>query len=235
MLEIIRKRVSRDKTLGYSHNESNPTAPAHPASRPESAGVMLMEPDLTNPTNADEYYIWQPKGHPVSASIRFDFVDKLLVEIMKGFGSIPRRGAEVGGLLLGKSETKDGELRVRIEDFYPVSCEHIAGPSFQLSEKDLQDLAAGIDHFRNSSDPEALSVIGQYRSHTRDGLAISDDDIDLMDAHLPGDGDIMLRVKPFMNCLLVECSAQPTRTYCGFGGVAEMVLKCAAPSERTTG
>ena len=165
-----------------------------------NSGVLLMDPtELNNPTNPEEFYLWQPKGHPVKVSLHFDFVDKLLVEIMKGFGSIPRRGAEVGGLLLGKSETRDGELHITVQDFHPVLCEHAGGPSYNLSARDVSEFESALRQLGTTADEEGqpFSVVGHYRSHTRDSLGMSDEDIDLMDEHLPGEGKIMMLVKPF--------------------------------------
>ena len=188
MLEIIRKKVSRDKTLGYSHKESDE----------QSSDLLLMDrTNLNNSPDTGERYSWRPKGHSVVVSIHYDFVDKLLLEVMKGFGSIPRRGAEVGGLLLGTSETRDGELHVTLQDFHPVRCEHTGGPSFLLSEKDTAEFAAAVEQWLPSAERETMSVVGHYRSHTRDGLGMTDEDIDLMDDLLPGDGNIFLLVKPF--------------------------------------
>ena len=166
----------------------------------EELGVLVMDStELNNPASSENFYVWQPKGHPVKVSLHFDFVDKLLMEIMKGFGSVPRRGVEVGGLLLGKSETRDGLLHITVQDFHPVVCEHAGGPSYQLSAKDLQEFGAAVAQWRNaaSAESDSISVVGQYRSHTRDGLGMSDEDIDLMDEQLPGDGNILLLVKPF--------------------------------------
>ena len=252
MLEIIRKKLFRGKSLSYSHKEGSETkrskgtpsndlsrqilpmpdllkqdlqndgisnealstkarrngpnqrqAPDRESFSKENSGVLLMDrTELNNPTSSEESYLWQPKGHPVKVSLHFDFVDKLLVEIMKGFGSIPRRGAEVGGLLLGTSQTKDGELYITVQDFHPVACEHAGGPSYHLSAKDVQEFQAAVGQWRQTADEDSveghrMSVVGHYRSHTRDGLGMSDEDIDLMDEHLPGEGHIMMLVKPF--------------------------------------
>lgn len=188
VLEIIRKKVSRSKTLSYSHNESNQKSNSLP---------LMDRPNQPNAPNPGEYYSWRPEGHAVDISLHFEIIDKLLIEIMKGFGSIPRRGAEVGGLLLGTSETTDGKLHITIRDFQPVACEHSGGPSYSLSVKDIQGLKSGIEQLRPTGSLDALHVVGHYRSHTREGLGMSDEDIDLMDDHLPGDDKVMLLVKPF--------------------------------------
>src|SRR3954452_7800264 len=59
-----------------------------------------------------------------------------------GFVALPRRGIEVGGVLLGISHSEE----VKLEGFEEVPCEHRYGPSYALSESDraaLRDLLAG--------------------------------------------------------------------------------------------
>ena len=152
----------------------------------------MDRPNNTNAPTPGEYYRWQPEGHAITVDLQYGIVDKLLIEIMKGFGSVPRRGAEVGGLLLGTAENIDGRINITVQEFQPVACEHAGGPSFTLSEKDMQGFVSAVEEQR-----EGLQVVGQYRSHTREGLGMSNDDIHLMDQHLPGDGKILLLVKPF--------------------------------------
>ncbi len=169
--------------MSYSHKERVEEGNTHP---------QMDRPNNKNTSTPGEYYRWQPEGQPIAVDLQYGIVDKLLIEIMKGFGSVPRRGAEVGGLLLGTSENTDGKVNITVREFQPVACEHAGGPSFTLSEKDMQGFVSAVEQNR-----EGLEVVGQYRSHTREGLGMSNDDIHLMDQHLPGDGKILLLVKPF--------------------------------------
>ena len=88
--------------------------------------------DMSTP----EYYSWQPEGKAIVIDLRLDVVDRLNVDIMRGFGATRRRGAEAGGILLGRIERGD-PVRVVIEDAVPVPCEYSRGPSYLLSENDL--------------------------------------------------------------------------------------------------
>ncbi len=169
--------------MSYSHKERVEESNTNP---------QMDRPNSTNAATPGEYYRWQPEGHAITVDLQYGIVDKLLIEIMKGFGSVPRRGAEVGGLLLGTAENIDGKIKTTVQEFQPVACEHAGGPSFTLSEKDMQGFVRAVEERR-----EGLQVVGQYRSHTREGLGMSNDDIHLMDQHLPGDGKILLLVKPF--------------------------------------
>jgi hypothetical protein len=83
---------------------------------------------------------------PEAVSVRLDFaaVDHILSEVMQGFGSVPKRGAEVGGLLLGTVAPGKPAL-VHIHDFVPVTSEHARGPSYLLSPSDEARLVAALE------------------------------------------------------------------------------------------
>jgi hypothetical protein len=118
------------------------------------------------------YYVWAVPGHPVAVHLRLDVVDRLAAEFLRGLGAVPKRGAEVGGVLLGSIEpglVKDTSI-VRIEDFEPVPCSYVRGPSYLLTDDD-----------RKLFDEicERRSPVGYYRSHTREGLSLGPEDLDL--------------------------------------------------------
>ncbi len=140
-------------------------------------------------------YVWEVPEKQVSIHLHYDVIDRLLMEVMKGFGSVPRRGAEVGGLLLGTSELTD-RLTVRIEDYDPVPCSYMSGPSYVLSERDLHEFADSHDRWHNGADRRIYSV-GYYRSHTRDGLMVTPEDLSLLKKFLPPPKSVALIIKPF--------------------------------------
>src|SRR5579863_10593697 len=89
------------------------------------------------------YYVWEVPGKPISIQLPFDVIDRISPEVLRGFGALKRRGAEVGGILLGRSE--DGPRRkVIIENFQPVPSEYLTGPSYNLSENDLAAFEAAL-------------------------------------------------------------------------------------------
>ncbi|HLW77683.1 MAG TPA: hypothetical protein VKS01_11875, partial [Bryobacteraceae bacterium] len=47
------------------------------------------------------YYVWKAEGAPVEIHLHLDVLDRLAAEVMRGFGAVPKRGAEVGGVLIG--------------------------------------------------------------------------------------------------------------------------------------
>jgi proteasome lid subunit RPN8/RPN11 len=106
------------------------------------------------------------------------------------FFSLPRGGAEIGGLLLGKHE---GD-RVSITAFEPLDCEHAMGPSFTLSPRDQALLAEmTAKAARNPGDRRAM---GWYHSHTRSEIFLSETDQDIHKRFFPEPWQVALVLKP---------------------------------------
>ncbi len=135
------------------------------------------------------YWGWEPPAKFISIQIGFEVVDRMLTSIIDGFGSIPKRGAEVGGLLIG-TRTPGEPLVYRIEDFVDVPCRHKSGPSYLYCEEDHEALQAALSKAGRSR------VIGFYRSHTRDGLFLAPEDLELLQKYFPEPDQIALLVRP---------------------------------------
>jgi len=143
----------------------------------------------------ERFYTWEPEGKPIRVQLDFDVVDRLSQEVMRGFGAVPRRGAEVGGVLLGTVETSD-KLVVHVQDFEPVPCPHKRGPSYLLTEEDEQNFRAAVERLRSRND-RGLQAIGYFRSHTRDGLGMSEEDLQLFQRFFPDPNAVVLLVRPY--------------------------------------
>ena len=153
-------------------------------------------PEMGSPTQgASGYYVWEAEGKSFQVHVSLDVIESLGVEIMRGFGAVPKRGAEVGGLLLGTVE-RGAETVVRIEDFDPVPCGYTRGPSYLLSEEEREVFENAAEGLRPDSS-EGNYAVGFFRSHTREGLALAPEDIELMDRCFPGPANVALLVKPF--------------------------------------
>jgi hypothetical protein len=119
----------------------------------------------------------------------------LASEIMRGFGAVPKRNAEVGGLLLG-TITPGSPAIVRIEDFEPVPCHYRRGPSYLFTEDDSAAFEQAFEH--SKPDPSrSMYAVGYFRGHTRDGLSLAPEDVALLDQFFPGPAHVALLVKPF--------------------------------------
>jgi hypothetical protein len=144
---------------------------------------------------APEHYIWKVEEKPITIRLAYDVVDRLYPEVMQGFGSVPKRGAEVGGLLLGRS-ARDNALDVVVDDYVLVHCEHRHGPSFLLSDTDRELFAAAAGKWRRDNGAERY-VVGYFRSNTRAEFSLSGDDVALCEEFLPDPSNVFLLIKPF--------------------------------------
>ena len=133
-------------------------------------------------------YLWQVPAKPVSVRLSLNVVDRLGAAVMEGFKSIPRRGLETGGLLLGRERRNGDGIVVEIDDFEPLECEHAMGPSYLLSSADRRQLEQRIA-WRKSRKP---AVVGFYRGHTRRDFALTVEDIDLMTAWFSRESNVFL-------------------------------------------
>ena len=71
--------------------------------------------------------------------IRLDHsvIERLNIEVMRGFGVTRRRGTETGGILIGKIDRRTQPV-IHIQDYEIVPCEYASGPSYILSANDKQ-------------------------------------------------------------------------------------------------
>jgi hypothetical protein len=145
------------------------------------------------------YFVWEVPGQAVVVHLRLDVVDRMAADILRGFGAVPKRGAEVGGILVGVIEPGGSPSdvgTVRIEDFEPVPCKYVRGPSYLLTEYERM-LFDEVCERRSPENAGHTYAVGYYRSHTREGLALQPEDIELLDRHFPSPSQIALLVKPF--------------------------------------
>ena len=149
-----------------------------------------MEP---NTQQVPGYFVWEAPGNTLVVHLNLDVVDRLAAEVMRGFGLVPKRGAEVGGVLLGTVEAGETTV-VRIDDWKAVACEYGRGPSFLLSDDERDNLAMVVESARSA----ALKPVGFYRSHTRDGaMGLGAEDQELVGQHFADPNAVVLMIRPF--------------------------------------
>ena len=112
-------------------------------------------------------------------------LDDLRVSVVDALYAVPRGGIEIGAILLG---TFDGKL-LRVEDFAPIDCEHLTGPSFVLSAKDEAALAAQLAALDGQ-------VVGWLHSHTRSELVFSALDAVLHNKYFPKQWQVAMLLRP---------------------------------------
>jgi len=130
-------------------------------------------------------YVWNDEARSLRIELAVAVVGRLSLDAMEAFKSVPRRGLEIGGLLLGKSHPG----LIRIEDYVDVPSEHRTGPSYQLSSADLETLDNTFD-----SHPDAVGI---YRTATQSEiLTLQQDDTTLFERHFRSRLAILLLVHP---------------------------------------
>jgi len=140
---------------------------------------------------------WRAPECPFAIEYSQRVFDDIRLAIIDAFCSLPRGGAEIGGLLMG--EWRPGCLRITA--YAPLDCEHAHGPSFTLSANDesrLRELIA-----KSPADFPGLVPVGWYHSHTRSEIFLSDADLSIHDRFFSETWQIALVLRPHM--------MQPTR------------------------
>ena len=120
-------------------------------------------------------------------------MEGLLKDALEAFTRVPRRGAETGGILLGRKDQNG----IAIQDFAPVPSEHCFGRLYRLSEHDRRHLRAACDAIARW--PSGMEVVGLYRTHARDDRDPSEEDAEYVEDHLPEDRRVLLLVRPALS------------------------------------
>jgi len=142
-----------------------------------------------------EYLTWDAPEGSAAVRISHDVVQRLTVQIMRGFGVTRRRGTEMGGILLGRVDRASSPV-IFIEGFEAVPCEYAFGPSYILSAEDQVKFARAAELWKPDASREEFAI-GYFRSHTREGLSIDKTDAELFSAYLKGLGQVALIIKPY--------------------------------------
>jgi hypothetical protein len=138
------------------------------------------------------YASWiSPDGSPeITYSLGlFHEIDTLVND---GYRRIPHGGVETAGLLFGAWNANG----LRIEACRLIHCQHAFGPSFVLSEGDLQKLREQLASYDSDEDLRGLRAVGWFIGHTRSSLQMNDREAAWFDEFFPGEGSVTVLVKP---------------------------------------
>ena len=134
---------------------------------------------------------------PLAARLNVQVIDDINNAIA---GSRPDRSRdlEIGGILLGSIEAEASGSRptVYVERFQPVISEHRRGPSYVLSDRDKKELAKKLEWWSNNGGKEGLRPVGFFRSHTRRGLYLDNDDFAVLQQYFSDPTSLFLLVRP---------------------------------------
>ena len=158
----------------------NPQAQGEPQGTAQSVPIGV-------PQDLPDTYVWKAPGKAAAVHIPLTVIDRLSAEIMRSYGANPKRNAEIGGVLIGSVEQGPPAI-VRIEDFEVVPCQHLRGPSYVFTEEDCGPFE------RAGTRPDA---IGLFRSHTREGLSLAIEDVELLDHFFDFENAVALLVRPY--------------------------------------
>jgi len=137
--------------------------------------------------SATPAYLWEGPGRSIWIHISLSVVERLGGAIRQGLGPGPR-GLEIGGILLGRMAP--GVRTVLIEDFWLVPSGHWRGASYTLSSGERHALGARLARCG------PRQAVGYFRSHTRQGLYLDQDDFAIIRDYFPDPAQVFLLVKP---------------------------------------
>ena len=142
------------------------------------------------------YCVWEIPPAKMQFRLSLAVVETLSRDVMEGFKTVPRRGLEVGGVLLGRIAADQDSAVVSVDSAVPLDCEHERGPSLWLSERDMRvlaDLVAAHPPDRETG----MRVVGFYRSQTRHEMLLPDTaDRLLMEQRFSGTPELFLMIRP---------------------------------------
>jgi hypothetical protein len=122
-------------------------------------------------------------------------MEDIKTHVIRGYKSLPGRGAEIGGVLLGSFDPGTGDPATReivIDAFEPMQIDYRSGPSYIPSADDYAQWRDWVLALREASP----RIVGICRSHTRPGLRVATEDGNLIGQVMPGGDGVLLLVKP---------------------------------------
>jgi proteasome lid subunit RPN8/RPN11 len=144
---------------------------------------------MTEKDAESEVATWKAPQCPFEIEYSVRVLDDIRLAVVDAFFSLPRGGAEIGGILLGRHL----KGRIEIEDYVALDCEHASGPSFALSVRDQDRL---VELLAAEKNPDRLKPVGWYHSHTRSEVFLSEADQDLHNRYFPEPWQVALVLKP---------------------------------------
>lgn len=136
--------------------------------------------------------LWAVAEHPLAVECPWFILEEINGAVQEGFRRLSRGGVEVGGVLFGRKT----DNVVRIIAWRPMLCEHSRGPAFLLSNSDKQRLIEQLEAAGRDPQLQVLEPVGWFVSHTKAGLMMTDDDLDLFQRYFPEPWNVTLVYNP---------------------------------------
>ncbi|MGA2181602.1 MAG: hypothetical protein ABSH47_01105 [Bryobacteraceae bacterium] len=139
-------------------------------------------------------FIWQSADRATVIHISLDVVDGILYECMRGLGAVPKRGAEVGGVLLGSVTREGSTRRVTVDGFEAVPIEYKHGPSYVFSEGDAGLFEETMTRLTSGAGPRP---VGFFRANTREEMELTAEDVQTLAEHFRDPDAVTLLIHPY--------------------------------------
>jgi TonB family protein len=140
-------------------------------------------------SSAADFFDWRPEDARFAVHMHRDAIDGITRDVIEGVKSLPHRGLEVGGLLLGRVIGDS----VWIERYKRILSNHRFGPQYILDDEDRIVLESTA---RSILEAGELAVVGFYRSHARADFDLDDADRDLVHRYFADPHDLVLLIRP---------------------------------------
>ncbi|HXS94118.1 MAG TPA: TonB family protein [Candidatus Limnocylindrales bacterium] len=154
-----------------------------------TARAEVLTPQQSNAS----YYLWEVPQKPVTVRISLNVIDRLEKEVVESFRSLTSRGSEIGGILLGTVQPGN-PLAIAVEDYETIPCDYSRGPLYRLGDSDMSRFERAIQQRESGG---STVVLGFFRSHTRKGLSLDNEDAAFLDARFKQPHQIALLVRPY--------------------------------------
>ena len=151
---------------------------------------MRLDPDTAGLQT--EYAYWQEPGGQLQIQYSLPVFHEIDFQVNEGYRRIPHGGVETGGILWGRM-TPDV---ITVEAFRQIECEHASGPSFLLSERDMEALPDLFSRAASEEELRSLEPVGWFVAHTRGPLTLTDPELVVFNRFFPGPGKVTMLVKP---------------------------------------
>lgn len=153
---------------------------------------------MLHPPELESYFAPRVPDSSPAVQISLSLIHRLGFEALEAFKSVPKRGLEIGGILLGQvlpGPTDDFLQTIFVQDYEGIESEHEQGPSYLLSERDKLLFEQAVSRRRNQPSGE-LRPVGFFRSQTRGGFDFDEHDIGIAQSLFSREPSVCLLIKP---------------------------------------
>lgn len=139
-----------------------------------------------------DYYIWRHPDRGLTICLNPETIDRLQCESLANVDRL-EPGCEISGILLGRRQAHGQDKTVIVTGYRGVAS--IEQPGSQSAPYKTAAFEAVLRAINSSDRSGASSIVGFYRSHNRNGLYLSDDDLTLIQTYFSDPDTIVLIIK----------------------------------------